>query len=379
MKNSKQFVQRLLSPAGINLNGSEDYDIQVRNSRLYDDVLAGGSLALGEAYIRGDWDCRSVDQLMDRVLRADLPKQFSGFGSVEVLKHVLLSKLTNRQTRSRSKIVGEEHYDVGNDLYDAMLGRTTAYTCGYWKGLEATPMNLDAAQESKLELVCKKIGLKEGDRVLDIGCGWGSFAKYAAKEHGAEVVGVTISKEQVELGTKRCEGLPVELRLQDYRDVDEKFDHIVSLGMFEHVGPRNYREYMKKSRECLKDDGLFLLHTIGSNTSTTKGDPWLGKHIFPGGVLPSIQQIGKASEGVFTMEDWQNLSTDYDKTLMAWLDNFEKAWPALKETGKYDEAFKRKWDYYLKMCAGTFRARTNQLWQVVFSKDGVDGGYESVR
>ena len=247
------------------------------------------------------------------------------------------------------------------------------YTCSYWKNSD----NLDNAQESKLELTCNKIGLKEGMRVLDIGCGWGSFEKYASEKYGVEVIGITISKEQVELGNELCRGLPVEIRLQDYRDVNEKFDAILSLGMFEHVGPKNYRTYMQKVSDCLEDNGLFLLHTIGSNVSNKIGDRWITKYIFPNGVLPSARQITNASEKLFILEDWHSFGADYDKTLIAWQNNFEKNWDKIKEN--YSERFKRMWNYYLLSCAGGFRSRKHQLWQIVFSKNGVRGGYESVR
>ena len=249
--------------------------------------------------------------------------------------------------------------------------RTLAH--GYWKEAKT----LAAAQEAKLELVCKKMSLEPGMKVLDIGCGWGSFALYAAEHYGVEVVGITVSKEQVTLANERGQGLPVTFRLQDYRDVTEPFDRIVSLGMFEHVGYKNYRDYMKAAARCLKDDGLFLLHTIGWIKSETSLDPWIHKYIFPNGMLPSLAQISKASEELFVMEDIHSFGTDYDKTLMAWHENFEEHWPELKD--KYDERFYRMWRYYLLVCAGSFRARKNQLWQIVFSKNGVVSGYKSFR
>jgi len=233
------------------------------------------------------------------------------------------------------------------------------------------------AQEAKLDLVCRKIGLEEGQRVLDIGCGWGSFAKFAAEKYGAQVVGITVSKEQVALGKELCKGLPVELRLQDYREVDETFDHIVSLGMFEHVGCKNYREYFKVAQRCLKEGGLFLLHTIGSNVSARSGEPWLTKYIFPGGMLPSMAQVARAAEGLFVIEEAHNFGADYDKTLMAWFANFDAAWLSLR--ARYDDRFYRMWKYYLLMCAGTFRARSNQLWQIILSPHGVAGGYRAIR
>jgi len=246
------------------------------------------------------------------------------------------------------------------------------YSCGFWHGAE----NLDEAQENKLDLICRKIYLEPGMKILDIGCGWGGFAKFAAEKYGANVVGITVSKEQAEFAKINCHGLPVEIRLQDYRSLDyEKFDRIVSIGMFEHVGPRNYQAYMKAVHSCLTDNGLFLLHTIGGNKSVFSVDPWINKYIFPGGVLPSIKQIGESIEKFFVMEDWHNFGTDYDKTLMEWYENFEKTWSDIRN--QYDEKFYRMWKYYLLVCAGAFRARNIQLWQIILSKK-IFGEYKSI-
>jgi cyclopropane-fatty-acyl-phospholipid synthase len=225
--------------------------------------------------------------------------------------------------------------------------------------------------------VCRKLGLKPGQKVLDIGCGWGSFAKFAAERYGVEVVGLTISKEQAALAREVVAGLPVEIRLQDYRHVEGKFDAVVSIGMFEHVGHRNYRTYMEAAHRLLKDDGLFLLHTIGGNFSDIDIDPWFDKYIFPNGILPEVKHIGTSTDKLFIIEDWHNFGTDYNKTLMAWWRNFEAAWPELKD--KYSTRFYRMWKYYIHSIAGGFRARDTQLWQIVLSKEGVPGGYQSVR
>jgi len=214
-------------------------------------------------------------------------------------------------------------------------------------------------------------------KILDIGCGWGSFAKYAAEKYKVKVVGITVSKEQVELGKRLSEGLPVEIRLQDYRNLNDKFDHIVSMGMIEHVGPKNYKTYMKVVHRSLKDKGLFLLHTIGKNKLKDPIDPWMNKYIFPNGVLPSINQIASSTENLFVMEDWHNFSADYDKTLMEWYKNFEKNWNKIESN--YDKRFHRMWKYYLLSCAGLFRARKAQLWQIILSKKGILGGYKSIR
>jgi cyclopropane-fatty-acyl-phospholipid synthase len=279
----------------------------------------------------------------------------------------------NLQRKSRAFVIGTRHYDIGNDLYAAMLDRRLAYSCGYWKRASS----LDEAQEDKLDLICRKIGLAPGMRVLDIGCGWGAFVKYAAEKYRVQAVGTTVSKEQAALAAESCTGLPIEIRFADYRDLNERFDRIVSLGMIEHVGYRNYGTYMKIVHDCLADDGLFLLQTIGSLRSTVSSDPWIGKYIFPNSMLPSIRQLAEATEGLFVTEDLHNFGPDYDKTLMAWWRNFDDHWPQLRE--RYGEPFYRMWTYYLLSCAGSFRARWNQLWQIVYSKRGVPGGYAAIR
>jgi cyclopropane-fatty-acyl-phospholipid synthase len=371
MDRAKTAIENFLQEADIRINGDRPWDIAVHDEALYQEVLRGGSLAFGESYMAGEWDAQKLDELATRIFRADLASKVRFTPAKIVL--FLEAAIGNLGRKSKAFEIGQRHYDIGNDLFAAMLDRRLTYTCGYWKDAE----NLDQAQEAKLDLVCRKLGLKAGQTVLDIGCGWGSFAKFAAEKYGAHVTGVTVSEEQVKLGNELCKGLPVDLKLQDYRDVTGMFDHIVSLGMFEHVGYKNYAEYFRVVRDHLKDDGLFLLHTIGANVSETHTEPWINKYIFPNGMLPSIAQIGRSIEKRFVMEDWHNLSADYDKTLMAWSANFERHWPELAP--KYGETFYRMWWFYLLFCAGSFRSRTNQLWQIVLSKHGVVGGYESVR
>jgi cyclopropane-fatty-acyl-phospholipid synthase len=241
--------------------------------------------------------------------------------------------------------------------------------------------DLDAAQEAKHDLICRKLGLARGQRVFDIGCGWGAFMKYAAERYGVECTGVTVSREQIRWGEERCRGLPVRFVFGDYRrlptDALGPYDHLASMGMFEHVGNKNYRDYFEVANRLLKDDGLFLLHSIGSTYSDFQIDPWLDKYIFPNAVLPSVSQIGTAIEGLFMVEDWHNFGADYDRTLMAWFEKFDRNWPTL--AARYDERFYRLWKYYLLSCAGGFRARVIQLWQIVLSKHGVPGGYQTVR
>ncbi len=290
-----------------------------------------------------------------------------------VAMHYIKAQLFNYQTKSKSLIVARKHYDAGNDLYTRMLGESMAYTCGYWKNAKT----LDEAQDAKFELICKKIGLKPGMSVLDIGCGFGGFLKYAAEHYKITGVGINISKEQVKFARESTKDLPLEFQLIDYREAKGKFDRVVSIGITEHIGHKNYRDFMELIHDRLNDDGLSLLHTIGSNKSVSATDRWTNKYIFPNGHLPSIKQLSRAMEGLFVMEDWHNFGADYDKTLMAWHKNFSAHWNEIKN--KYDDRFYRMWTYYLLSCAGAFRARRLELWQVVLSKKGVLGGYRSVR
>lgn len=368
---AKETIEGLLGKADIKINGNRPWDIQVKDERFYGRVLSQGSMGLGESYMDGWFDVEKLDEFFYKLLDADLEKNANI--NLSTIFSYLRAKIFNLQ-KIRNFEVGEKHYDIGNDLYEAMLDKNNlAYTCGYWRNAE----NLEQAQDAKLDLICRKIGLKPGDKVLDIGSGWGSFINFAAKNYGAECVGVTVSKEQVILANERRGDLPVETRLQDYNDINEKFNHIVSVGMFEHVGCKNYRKYMEKAHSMLEDDGLFLLHTIGRNTPSNQTDPWIDKYIFPNGMLPSTSQIAKAYEGLFVMEDWHNFGENYDKTLMAWFHNFDSNWDMLKS--KYGDRFYRMWKYYLLSCAGGFRSRKNQLWQIVLSKKGVKGGYVSIR
>ncbi|MFH1053253.1 MAG: cyclopropane fatty acyl phospholipid synthase [Candidatus Woesearchaeota archaeon] len=368
-KNSKRTVEEILDIAGIQIDGNQPWDIQVHNPKLYKKILAHHSLGLGESYMDGWWDCNALDKFFDRLLRAELDKIVTP--SAYMVLQAIKARAFNLQKVKRAFHIGKAHYDIGNDLYTRMLDKRMNYSCGFWRDADS----LDDAQEAKLELICKKMGLdkQKGLKVLDIGCGWGSFAQYAAEKYGAEVVGITVSEEQVKLARENCQGLHVEVRYQDYRDLDEKFDRIVSVGMFEHVGVKNYRRFMKKVRGCLKNDGLFLLHTIGGNRSVKLTDPWIGKYIFPNSMLPSISQIARASEGLFVQEHFHSFGQYYDPTLMAWHKNFNDHWDEIKE--RYGERFKRMWNYYLLSCAGSFRARKNQVWQIVYSKNGVEGGY----
>ncbi|OGH88421.1 MAG: cyclopropane-fatty-acyl-phospholipid synthase [Candidatus Magasanikbacteria bacterium RIFOXYC2_FULL_42_28] len=373
MSNSlKDHAQRILDLADIKINGNRPWDIKVHNENTYKRVFAQGTMGLGESYMDGWWDVENLDQFVDRIIRIQLNKKIL---TPSLIFNVFKAKILNRQKKSRAFEVGEKHYDVGNDLYKLMLGKRMIYTSGYWKNTQ----DLDEAENAKLELVCKKINLEKGMTILDIGCGWASFAKYAAEKYDAKVTGVTVSKEQAELGKKLCAGLPVEIILQDYRDIDttKKYDRVVSIGMIEHVGPRNYKKYFEIIKKCLKDDGLFLLESFSCYWGISQSDPFSDKYIFPNGSIPQLGQIVKVTEKLFVIEDCHNFGDDYDKTLMAWYHNFINNWDKVKNN--YNEKFFRMWSYFLLSFAGLFRSRSVQNWHIVFSKKGVPGGYTSIR
>ncbi|EMB4325393.1 cyclopropane fatty acyl phospholipid synthase [Pluralibacter gergoviae] len=365
-----RIASEMLNRAGITINGPAPSDIQVKNPLFFKRVLQEGSLGLGESYMDGWWECERLDIFFQKVLRAGLEDQLPHH--LKDTLRIASARIFNLQSKKRAWIVGKEHYDLGNDLFTRMLDPYMQYSCAYWKDAQT----LEQAQEAKLDLICRKLQLAPGMRVLDIGCGWGGLAYYMAKNYGVSVEGVTISAEQQKLAQQRCEGLDVKILLQDYRDLNEQFDRIVSVGMFEHVGPKNYATYFDVVDRNLKPDGLFLLHTIGSKKTDDNVDPWINKYIFPNGCLPSVRHIAIASEPHFVMEDWHNIGADYDTTLMAWLTRFLQSWPEIADN--YSERFKRMFIYYLNACAGAFRARDIHLWQVVFSR-GVSGGLRVAR
>ncbi|WP_051332335.1 cyclopropane fatty acyl phospholipid synthase [Cucumibacter marinus] len=365
------FITGLLADVGITVNGSNPWDPQMKNPDVWSRLYAHGSVGLGEAYMDGWWECEDLAEFFNRVIGAGIQDRLRITPNL-IWQH-LQARLLNMQNLGRSKRVAQMHYNQ-TEAYLASLDARVTGSCGYWpEGVE----NVDQAQEAKLDMVCRKVGLKPGDRVWDIGCGWGAFMGFAAEKYGADCVGVTVSPDQAAYGRERYKDLSVEFQVKDYREFDEKVDHIVSMGMFEHVGYKNYRTYFETARRAIKDDGLFMLHTIGSPDSTTTIDPWIEKYIFPGGVLPSLTQIGKAIEDLFVVIDLHNIGPHYDKTLVAWNENFQANWPAPKTDDEH--RFKRMWEYYLLCCAGGFRSRIIQVWQFVLSTRGVPEGYVTQR
>ncbi len=367
---AKDRITRILHDAGISVQGEKVWDIQVHDERFYNRVLLKWSLGFGESYMDGWWDTKALDQLIHKLYITNIENKNSNLPS---MFDMCKARLINQQSKNRASKVAHVHYDLGNDMYALMLGNTMQYTCAYWKQAQT----LDEAQVKKLDLICRKLHLQKGEKVLELGCGWGGFAKFAAENYGVEVDAYNISREQVQYARNRTKGLPVTIHLADYRDARGAYDKVAAIGLCEHVGYKNYATLMEVAHRCLKKHGLFLLHSIANNISTTHCDPWFNKYIFPNGMLPSVKQIGETMEGLFIMEDWHNFGPDYDRTLMAWYHNFDRHWPLYEKT--YGDQFYRMWKYYLLSLAGAFRARRIQLWQIVMSKDGMPGGYESIR
>lgn len=383
--NEQSVIQKVCNEAGISTEQNRPWDLRVHNENFYPRVFAGGALALGETYMMGWWDADDLFGFFERLLSSNGTAERKNVGWRTRLAF-LKARLMNVQTISQTRTLADTHYNLSNELFEHMLGPSMAYSCGYWR--EAN--SLDAAQFAKFDLICRKLQLSPGERVLDIGCGWGSFARYAAQNHGVDVVGITISEEQAQYARKLCEGNSVEIVCCDYREFrshydGQPFDKVVSIGMIEHVGPRNYKALFDMVGHTIKPGGLFALHTIGSRTTVDAGDPWLTTYIFPGGVLPSMRQLTEAAEDGFILQDVQNIGIHYTPTLLAWLDNFdaycedEKRFEALPQIWGSTDAFCRMWRFYLASCAAEFRVGGSVVWQLVFSRGHLPNGYIGVR
>lgn len=368
---AKAPVEAFLATAGVKLGGSGPADIQVHDGRFFDAVLAHGSLGFGESYMDGWWDCPNLDQLFHKLCTIPKQRSRSTIKFWTKLQYLIL----NMQSKARAHHVTRAHYDLSNAFFQLWLDPHMQYSCAYWDGAD----NLEQAQQNKLELICRKLHLQPGERVLEIGCGWGGLARHMAARHEAKVTAVNISREQIEFARKFCAGLPVEVVDQDYRDIRGTWDKVVSIAMLEAVGARNLRSYMETAHRALREDGVFVLHTIGENITRPHADRWILKHIFPNGYVPSLTQLATAMEGLFVMEDWHNIGPDYDHTLMAWHQRFEAAWPQIQALDpKFDERFRRMWRYYLLNCAGVFRGRSLQLWQITLTRHRTGTHYQRI-
>jgi cyclopropane-fatty-acyl-phospholipid synthase len=363
MNAAEAMVRELFAAAGVTVNGDNVGDIQVKDTRFFGRLLREASMGLGESYLDGWWECDGLDTLVEKLLRADLRSKIQGNLRLSLL--AIRARFTNMQSIGRADQVAKAHYDLGNDLYEAMLDKRMVYTCGYWQQAK----NLEEAQERKLDLICRKAGLVSGMRVLDLGGGFGGFAAWAAEKYGCNVVSVTISKEQGQWARQHWAGLPIEFLIDDYRNITGLYDAVVSIGLLEHIGHKNHRTFMEVVARVLKPEGVGVLHTIGNNISRISGDPFVDKYIFPNAMSPSLSQLARAMEGLFIVEDVQNLGEHYAPTVIAWWKNFDAAWPRLRGP-RYDDRFYRMWRFYLLGGAGLSRARDGQLYQFVITHPG---------
>lgn len=367
---SKSVALEILQAAGIPLNGEEPWSIHVHNQKLWDRVISQKQLGFAESYMEGWWDCEALDVMLTKLLSINVltllkPSPFLAF-------HVARSHLFNNQTKRRAAANAKYHYNIGNDLYSRMLDPEMVYSCGYW----AKADSLARAQLNKFDLICRKLNLQPGMRLLDIGSGWGGFLRYAVKNYGVVATGISPADNQISLAREKSEGLGITFIQQDYRDLSGEFDRIVSVGMMEHVGPRNYSTFFGKCDELLARDGRMLHHTIASNLTKQVTDPFFDRYIFPGGVLPSLTQISSAVENKFVIEDLHNFGPDYDRTLLEWQKNISVKW---QEIPQYDLRFQRMWNYYLLSSAAGFRAGHLQLIQCVFQRVGQRPTYIAAR
>lgn len=377
--NARQLLTRAFQKIGVEPGA----DMVVHDDRFYERVLKDHTIGFGEAYVEGWWDAPDLTALFRKLIEGvpQLKKHLKL--NLHILAYNWMDGWLNRQLRARALRDVQFHYDIGNELYEVMLDPNMVYTCAYFKDPTWT---LEKAQTEKIDLVYRKLHIPEAGikqpRVLDIGCGWGFGLIHGARHYGVSGVGVTLAREQAEFARARAGDLPVEFRLQDYRDIQEKepFDAIFSLGMFEHVGKMNYRRFMETVHRNLKPGGLFLLHSIGAKEHGPS-DPWIRKYIFPGAFIPDVVDIAEAADGLFIEHDFQNFGLYYAKTALEWCSRFEAGWEKLHSLRPdfYDQRFFRLWKYYLQSSAATFYSGWNQVWQIVFSKGPLEEVYQAVR
>lgn len=367
---SKTICLKILDAAEIPLNGSVPYGIQVLNEKLWDRIVSQQHLGLAEAYMDGWWECDAIDEFVTKLLNIDVLSFLRP--TPALYAHWIKSKFINRQTKSRAAINAKHHYNIGNELYSRMLDTEMVYSSAYWKSAN----NLESAQRDKLDLICRKLKLQSGMKILDIGSGWGGFLRHAAKNYGIVGVGISPAENQINFARTHSRGLPIEFKQMDYRNLSGKYDRVVSVGMMEHVGPKNLKTFFNKCNELLAPGGLMLHHTISSNYSKHVTDQFFDKYIFPGGVIPSLAQIALAQEKLFIIEDVHNFGPYYDLTLMEWHKRINNSWYQIPQ---YNERFRRMWRYYLLSSAAGFRSRNLQLLQLVFSRSDSKYIYEAVR
>jgi cyclopropane-fatty-acyl-phospholipid synthase len=368
---TQDWLAQLLASADIHLNGNRAWDIQIHHPQLLKRLLSQGGLGLGESYMDGWWECQAIDLMLERAMRARLHERLQ---TPRAWWEGLKGSLRPRDGANPSRVVGRMHYEVANPVFQAMFDPYMTHSCAYWVDGAQT---LEEAQLAKLDMICRKLQLKPGMRVLDIGCGWGSFMRYAAEHYGVTVLGLTSSAAQVQLGQELSRSLPVQFELTDYRhfnpDSKSRFDRVVSIGMFEQLGQSNFSAFFQTAKRCLKDDGWMLLQTQGKTQHTGLLDDWDEKYIHPQGYMPRLDEVTQASEAHFVVEDVHNFGADHDRTVQHWHQRFEMAWPQLRLSN--DERFYRLWRFHLLSSAASFRTRQKQMWQLVLSPKGMHKVY----
>ncbi len=350
--------------------GGPSITITLKDPDLPRKMVMNPDMAMGEAYRDGRFEIENDDlHAYFELVLLNLSQTRQAWWQAPLhLSQMALRKLDQFNPLSRARRNVAHHYDLSAELYDLFLDADRQYSCAYF---ERPDMTLEEAQEAKKRHIAKKLMIEPGMRVLDIGCGWGGMALTLARDYGARVVGVTLSEEQHALATRRAaqEGLSdqVEFRLIDYRKVNESFDRIVSVGMFEHVGAPHYREYFDTVERMLTPDGIALIHTIGRLTPPGYTSPFIRKYIFPGGYVPALSEMSAAIEHTsLWTEDVEIWRLHYAETLLHWVKRFE----ARQEEAKaiYDDKFCRMWRYYLIACEMTFRLDYQVVFQVQLAR-----------
>lgn len=364
---AETFITKRLAEAGIVVGGHRAWDLQVKNKDCFWKMIREGNLGMGETYMKGWWNAKKLDELFFRLLKADTDTKPPWQWTHKLSS--IPSLIVNMQTVARSKVVAEKHYNFGTEFFRSFLDPYMQYSCAVFEHHD----NLAKAQERKMGLICKKINLQPNDHLLDVGCGWGGLMKFASQRTGCNATGINISKDQIMFAKEFCKDLPIDFQEMDYRKTTGKYSKAVSVGMFEHVGSKNHRTFMETIHKSLDDNGVFLLQTIGANEHQIASDQWITHYIFPNGHLPSLAEITKAAEGLFVIEDVHNIGPNYDKTLMSWHGCLNKKIDEStsntnENTPNVEEKQRRMWNYYLLSCAGAFRARNIQCWQIVFTK-----------
>ena len=351
--------------------GSPQATIRLTDKTLYRSLFLNPELRAGEAYMDGTLICEEggIRGLLE--VFANNRDGLRNHPVQKVLKRTLkkIRKFHQRNQKQASRSNVQHHYDLSNDFYRLFLDEDLQYSCAYWP---RPNISLEEAQSLKKKHIAEKLCLKPGQTVLDIGCGWGGMAIYMAQNYGVKVVGVTLSDEQLALGRKRVKDLGLEglvdLRLTDYRDLDESFDRIVSVGMFEHVGVAHYQEYFLKVRDLLTEDGIALIHAIGRKGGPGTTGAWIRKYIFPGGYSPALSEtFAEIEKAKLWVTDCEILRLHYAYTLAEWEKRFQENRD--KVAAMFDERFCRMWEFYLVISEFSFLYGNHMNFQIQLSKD----------